>query len=56
MKSTSATVGANELSELAKTLEMAAKDNDVEKVKVLNPILVREISKCKKAMEKSGVI
>lgn len=56
LKSTSATVGANELSELAKTLEMAAKDNDVEKVKVLNPILVREISKCKKAMEKSGVI
>lgn len=45
LKSTSATVGALLLSKLARILEMAAANGEVDKIKSLHPILLEEISK-----------
>ena len=47
LKSTSATVGALLLSKLARMLEVAATEGDVEKIRVLHPILMQEITKHK---------
>ncbi len=47
LKSTSATVGALLLSKLARMLEVAAIQKDVEKIQVLHPILLDEIGKHK---------
>jgi HPt (histidine-containing phosphotransfer) domain-containing protein len=45
LKSTSATVGALLLSKLARILEAAALDGEVDKIKVLHSILLEEIAK-----------
>ncbi len=45
LKSTSATVGALLLSKLARLVEMAASDEDVDRVRILHPILLEEITK-----------
>ena len=51
-KSNAATVGAQELSDLAKTLEMAAADKDIEKIKKLHPVLIEEMQKHKERIAK----
>ena len=51
LKSTSATVGALLLSKLAKILEMAAADKEVDKIYILHPILLEEIEKHLKRVE-----
>lgn len=48
LKGTSATVGALLLSKLARLVEVAAKEGNVSKVKLLHPILVEEMDKHKK--------
>ena len=53
LKSTSAIIGALLLSKLARIIERAAMDNDVEKIKALHPILLEEIEKHK---ERIGTI
>ena len=45
LKGTSATVGALLLSKLARILEMAAADEEVDKIYSLHPILLEEIEK-----------
>ena len=50
LKSTAATVGALLLSKLARMLEVAAKEKDLDKIRVLHPILMEEIEKHKKRM------
>ncbi len=45
LKSTAATVGAMLLSKLARLMEVAAMDENVERIKVLHPILLDEIVK-----------
>ena len=45
LKSTAATVGAMLLSKLARMLEVAAADSQIERIMVLNPILLEEIEK-----------
>ncbi|MBQ4283357.1 MAG: response regulator [Lachnospira sp.] len=45
LKSTAATVGALLLSKLARLLEVASKEEDVDKIKALHPILMEEIEK-----------
>ena len=52
LKSTSATVGALLLSKLARMLEVAAIDNDIEKIMTLHPVLLEEIEKHMKRVEK----
>lgn len=47
LKSTSATVGALLLSKVARLLEVAAANNEVEKMIVLHPILIEEMEKHK---------
>ena len=47
LKGTSATVGALLLSKVARLLEVAAKEGQIEKVQLLNPILLEEIEKHK---------
>jgi len=47
LKSTAATVGALLLSKLARLLEVAASEGDVEKIKLLHPVLLQEIAKHK---------
>ncbi|MBQ7066310.1 MAG: response regulator [Lachnospiraceae bacterium] len=48
LKSTAATVGALILSKLARMLEVAAVENNVERITVLHPVLLDEIEKHKK--------
>lgn len=43
LKSTSASVGATSLSDLAKLLEAAAKEHDIDKIQVFHPILMEEM-------------
>ena len=43
LKSTSAMIGATQLSALAKLLEHSARDNNINKLKTLHPILIEEI-------------
>ena len=45
LKSTAATVGALLLSKLARILEVAAKEEDREKIRLLHPVLMEEIEK-----------
>ncbi len=45
LKSTAATVGALLLSKLARLLEVAAKNEDIERIHLLHPVLVEEIDK-----------
>ena len=45
LKSTAATVGALLLSKLARVLEVAAAEGEIEKIRILNPILLEEIEK-----------
>lgn len=47
LKGTSATVGALLLSKLARLLEVAAANGEIEKIMVLNPVLLEEIEKHK---------
>lgn len=51
LKSTSAMVGALLLSKLARMLEVAAIENDIDKITVLNPILLEELQKHKKRLD-----
>lgn len=51
LKSTAATVGALLLSKLARLLEVAAAKGEIEKIKVLNPILLEEIEKHRERVE-----
>lgn len=50
LKSTAAINGAAPLSGLAKLLEMAAKDKDIERIKVLHPILMEEMEAYRKRL------
>ncbi len=45
MKSSCATMGNMTLSSLSKLLEFAAKDHDLDRIKVLHPILIQELEK-----------
>lgn len=47
LKSTSATVGALLLSKVARLLEVAAAEGEIEKIRILNPVLLEEIEKHK---------
>ena len=47
LKSTSATVGALLLSKIARLLEVAAAEGEIEKIRILNPVLLEEIEKHK---------
>lgn len=51
LKSSSATVGALLLSKMARILEKAAMENDLERIRVLHPILMEEIKKHRERME-----
>ena len=51
LKSTSATVGALLLSKIARLSEVAAIENDVERLEILHPILSEEIMKHKKRLD-----
>ena len=51
LKSTAATVGALLLSKTARLLEVAAKEQDVNRLKVLHPVLMEEITKHKERMK-----
>lgn len=51
LKSTSATVGAMLLSQLARMLEVAAAEQQRERIKVLHPILLEEIEKHKERIK-----
>ena len=51
LKSTSATVGALLLSKVARLSEVAAIENDVERLEILHPILSEEIMKHKKRLD-----
>lgn len=51
LKSTSAMVGATQLSVLAKTLEHSAKNKQYERIAALNPVLLEEIGLLYKRME-----
>ncbi len=50
LKSTAATVGALLLSKLARLLEMAAKEGNVERILLLHPILMEEMKKHKERL------
>lgn len=50
LKSTAATVGALLLSKLARLLEVAAKEEDVERILLLHPILMEEMKKHKERL------
>lgn len=51
LKSTAASVGALLLSKLSRLLEVAAADNDVDRILVLHPILMEEIEKHRERLE-----
>lgn len=51
LKSTMASVGALLLSKLARLLEVAAIERDIDKIRVLHPILVEEMKKHRKRLE-----
>lgn len=51
LKSTSATVGAMLLSKLARLLELAAINHEIEKIRLLNPVLMEEIDKHRKQVD-----
>lgn len=51
LKSTSAMIGAIHLSAIAKLLEFSAKDNNIDRLKVLHPILMEEIDSLYKKMD-----
>lgn len=63
LKSTAATVGALLLSKLARILEVAAKEEDLDKIHLLHPVLIEEIEKHKERLlvivpeeeEKTGI-
>ncbi len=50
LKSTAATVGALLLSKLARILEVAAKDENIPKIRLLHPVLIEEIDKHKERL------
>lgn len=52
LKSTAATVGALLLSKLARIIEVAAIDNDVDRIKTMHPILIDEMLKHKERISK----
>ena len=51
LKSTAATVGALLLSKLARIIEVAAMDGDVQKITLLHPVLLEEIEKHKSRLD-----
>lgn len=51
LKSTAATVGALLLSKVARLLEVAASEKDIERIRVLHPVLLEEIMKHKERIE-----
>ncbi len=51
LKSTAATVGALLISQIARLLEIAAIEKDLEKIHTLHPILLEELSKHKKYLD-----
>lgn len=53
LKGTSSTVGAMLLSKLARMLEVAATQNDVERIRIMHPILLEEIEKHKERIAES---
>lgn len=53
LKSTAATVGALLLSQLARLLEIAAIEKDMEKIQTLHPILLAELAKHKERINKT---
>lgn len=52
LKSSAATVGAMELSELAKTQEMAAIDRNMERIKELHPVVLEHVAKAKEVLHR----
>jgi len=53
LKSTSATVGALLLSQIARLLEIAAIEKDLEKIHILHPILLTELAKHKERIDEA---
>ncbi len=53
LKSTAATVGALLLSQIARLLEIAAIEKDVEKIHILHPILITELVKHKERIDEA---
>jgi CheY-like chemotaxis protein len=51
LKGTSATVGAILLSKVARLLEVAAKEGEIEKIRMLHPVLIEEIEKHRARVE-----
>ncbi len=53
LKSTAATVGALLLSQTARLLEIAAIENDLDKIHILHPILLKELAKHKERLNEA---